>query len=140
MADDKKLLQVLIASLRVWEAEQDDEIVLPDIVDQVEDYLYGSLEPLPVPASIPIKKTNPGRRITSLRTLRDWWSEPNGEHRVEQWLESKNIHDLKLFCKQEKITIIGQKTRDVLVYAIKNAVSGPRVAGFEVRRRRRVGE
>lgn len=137
MADDKKLLQLLIAELRVWEAEQDDDVVLPDVVDQVEYYLHGDMNP---PPPIPTKpKTNPGRRITSLKTLRDWWAEPNGERKLAQWLESKTIHDLKLFCKQEKITITGQKTRNVLVYTITNAVSGPRIAGFEVRRRRRVG-
>lgn len=139
MADDRKLLEILVANLRVWESEQEDEVVLPEIVDQVEEYLFGEVEPPPILPNLK-PKTNPGRAITSLKTLRDWWVMADGQYRLEQWIESKNIHDLKRFCKQEKITIIGPKTRDVLVYAVKNAVSGPRISGFETRRRRRMGE
>ena len=121
---DRKLLERLIVALRLWEEEQDVDVLLPEIVDEIEEYIFQEEEPKPS-LDTSVKKAKPQFRTTQLSTLRQWWVEHDGERKVEDWLEKQPVTYLKRFCKQEKLDFEGQKTRTALCIVIRNAVQGP---------------
>ena len=137
--DYRELLEHLIVSLRLWEEEQRDDIVLPEVVDQVEAMVFGEVPQVELTAKEIKKRREAGKRTTQLSTLRQWWLNPSGPERIEDWLSDHSVTYLKKFCRQEGITVHGHITRNLICGAIRSAVQGPAIptGKFYVRKRRR---